>query len=190
MANNQNKIVSLELNEGQLEAIKHFFGHNDWDVKIVSQSAAGNAEIGGISNEQSTQTDFEDTLQDGDGNDFPDFVIPQLESEEECEYCFCKPCITSETNKQMWWPESCELPHQRNSSLRKEHYKRFWTMMLHRGAWNDDRYLTMKADALSRYNRQRYDWHKRDIMPKCVVSLVRKWFPNPGGFPYMGHMWD
>ena len=32
----------------------------------------------------------------------------------------------------------------------------------------------MKADAMSRDpRRQRYDWHKRDIMPKCVVSLVR-----------------
>ena len=67
----------------------------------------------------------------------------------------------------------------------QEHYKRFWTMLLHQGVWNDDRYVVMKADAMSRDPRwQRYDWHKRDIMPKCVVSLVRHWFPNPGGFPY------
>jgi hypothetical protein len=46
------------------------------------------------------------------------------------------------------------------------------------------RYIVMKADAMSRDpRRQRYDRHKRDIMPKCVVSLVRHWFPNPGGFP-------
>ena len=59
-------------------------------------------------------------------------------------------------------------------------------MLLHRGIWNDDRYVVMKADAMSRDpRRQRYDWHKRDIMPKCVVSLVRHWFPNPRGFPYI-----
>ena len=53
------------------------------------------------------------------------------------------------------------------------------------------RYIVMKADAMSQdHRRQRYDWHKRDIMPKCVVSLARHWFPNPGGFPYMGHMWE
>jgi hypothetical protein len=45
-------------------------------------------------------------------------------------------------------------------------------MLLHWGEWNDDRYVVMKADAMSRDpRRQRYDWHKRDIMPKCVVSL-------------------
>jgi hypothetical protein len=58
-------------------------------------------------------------------------------------------------------------------------------------SWNNislqNRYIVMKVDAMSRDpRRQRYDWHKRDIMPKCVVSLVRHWFPNPGGFPYMG----
>ena len=40
------------------------------------------------------------------------------------------------------------------------------------------------------HRTQRFDWHKRDIMPKCVITLVRHWFPNPGGFPYMGHMWE
>jgi hypothetical protein len=40
------------------------------------------------------------------------------------------------------------------------------------------------------HRTQRFDWHKRDIMPKCVVTLVRHCFPNPGGFPYMGHMWE
>jgi hypothetical protein len=93
--------------------------------------------------------------------------------------------------KQMWWHDRAEAPHQRSSGLRKEQYKRFWTMLLHRGAWDDDRYLLMKTDASARDHRtQRFDWHKRDIMPKCVVTLVRHWFPNPGGFPYMGHMWE
>ena len=76
-----------------------------------------------------------------------------------------------------------------NSGLRKEHYKRLWTMFLYLGAWNDDRCLLMKVDVMTRDDRtQRFDWHNRDSMPKCVVNLVRNWFPNPGGFPYMGHM--
>ena len=84
-----------------------------------------------------------------------------------------------------------EEPHQRNSAIGKEHYKRFWTMLLHRGAWNDDRYLLMKTDAMSRGpRRQKFEWLKRDIMPKCVMNLVRQWFPNVAGIPYMGHMWE
>jgi len=62
-------------------------------------------------------------------------------------------------------------------------------MFLYLGAWNDDRCLLMKVDVMTRDDRtQRFDWHNRDSMPKCVVNLVRNWFPNPGGFPYMGHM--
>jgi hypothetical protein len=76
---------------------------------------------------------------------------------------------TNEQNKQMWWHDRTEAPHQRSSGLRKEQYKRFWTMLLHRGAWNDDRYLLMKTYVSARDHRtQRFDWHKRDIMPNCV----------------------
>ena len=67
----------------------------------------------------------------------------------------------------MRWHTQQEEPHQRNSAIRKEHYnyKRFWTMLLHRGAWNDDRYLLMKTDAMSRDpRRQKFEWLKRDIM--------------------------
>lgn len=83
-------------------------------------------------------------------------------------YCIaCRPCITHDNNRQMRWHTQQEEPHQRNSAIRKEHYnyKRFWTMLLHRGAWNDDRYLLMKTDAMSRDpRRQKYEWLKRDIM--------------------------
>ena len=59
----------------------------------------------------------------------------------------------------MWWHDRAEAPHQRSSGLRKERYKRFWTMVLHRDAWNDDRYLLMKTDVLTRDHRtQRFDY--------------------------------
>ncbi|CAC5385921.1 unnamed protein product [Mytilus coruscus] len=169
------KKVTMELSDLQLETIKNLFGHNDWEIKILMTLLA-------------LKTDNNEEDED---DDQPGFVIQQDPSQVECRYCFYKPCITDEQNRQMWWHGQSEVPHQRNSSLRKEHYKRFWTMLLHRGAWNDDRYIVMKSDAKTRDHRtQRFDWHKRDIMPKCVVTLVRCWFPNPGGFTYMGHMWE
>ena len=195
MSELQNKTVTMELNNLQLETIKYLFGHNDWEMKIIEQSAVveengGNSHVQN-NTDQSTQTNNDNVANETDEDDNPEFVIPPDISEEECQYCFCRPCITNEQNKQMWWHDREEAPHQRNSGLRKEHYKRFWTMLLHRGAWNDDRYLLMKTDALARDHRtQRFDCHKRDIMPKCVVTLVRHCFPNPGGFPYMGHMWE
>ena len=194
MSDEQSKKVTLELNNFQFETIRNLFGHYDWDMKIVDEAEKGgnaqvNAEQGTQTENGQNTTDQDSTEQEEDDN--TQFTIPQSQSEEECIYCFCRPCITNERNRQMWWHTQAEAPHQRNSGFRKEHYKRFWTMLLHRGAWNDDRYILMKQDAMSRDRRtQRFDWHRRDIMPKCVVSLVRQWFPNPGGFPYMGHMWE
>ena len=89
------------------------------------------------------------------------------------------------------WEDNNEAPCRRNSALRKEKYKRFWTMMFHRDAWKDPHYQAEKLRALRADPRHRkYEWHRRDIMPKCVLSLVRQWFPNPAGVPYMGHLWE
>jgi hypothetical protein len=186
MAESEKNKVTMELNSHQLETIKSLFGHYNWDINIEAESFV--SENGGNTQDKCTQTESMETETEDEN---PGFVIEQDQSQNECPYCFCKPCITNEQNSQLWWHANTEEPHLRNSGLRKEHYKRFWTMLLHRGVWNDDRYIVMKVDAMSRDpRRQRYDWHKRDIMPKCVVSLVRHWFPNPGGFPYMGHMWE
>ena len=62
--------------------------------------------------------------------------------------------------------------------------------MYHHEAWNDPRYLAEKLKALQSDPRHRkYEWHRRHIMPKCVLSLVRMGFPNPDGVPYMAYLW-
>ena len=42
MSELQNKTVTMELNNLQLETIKYLFGHNDWEMKIIEQSAVDN----------------------------------------------------------------------------------------------------------------------------------------------------
>jgi hypothetical protein len=70
-------------------------------------------------------------------------------------------------------------------------YKRFWTNLFHRNVWQDPSYLVRKSAALRQDTRRRnYVYHRRDLMPKCVLVLVRSWFPNPPYVPYMGHMWE
>ena len=103
-----------------------------------------------------------------------------------------KPCITNEQNRQLWWETENHPSNQRNTGLRKDKYKRFWTMMFHREVWKDPRYLAEKTRVLQRDRRFRnnFEWHRRDIMPKCVLELVREWFPNPLGVPYLGHLWE
>jgi hypothetical protein len=81
--------------------------------------------------------------------------------------------------------------HERNSQLRKEKYKRFWTNLFHRGVWKDPRYLEQKHVVLRRdFRRKKYIYHRRDLMSKCVIELVRHWYPNLQDKEYMGHMWE
>ena len=55
-------------------------------------------------------------------------------------------------------------------------------MLLNRGVWKDERYMIRKSNAMSLDPLLReYVWHKGEIMPDCVLKLVRTWYPNPEG---------
>lgn len=91
----------------------------------------------------------------------------------------------------MWWPSEPALPERRNTSFRKEKYKFFWTMLFHRGVFLDERYRERKLNVLQLDPRfTNVASHRRDILPECVVNLVRVWFPNPKNIPYMRHRWQ
>ena len=122
----------------------------------------------------------------------PGYIIPQNKEREECPHCLCRPCITDETNRQMYWPANNAVPNRFSNILRRTMYKNFWTMLYNRDVWRDERYRERKAQALGlRNNRQRFVWmHRRDLMPNCVLTLVRQWYPNLPNEPYMGHLWQ
>jgi len=60
----------------------------------------------------------------------------------------------------------------------------------------DPRYIERKETILAADPHKKQNaWsgpakHKRDIMPDCVLKLVRGWLPNPPAKPYMGHKWS
>ncbi|CAC5410849.1 unnamed protein product [Mytilus coruscus] len=178
--------IALLVTEEQKETIYSLFGYYNWDVNLVDSDN----EIAKVTT-KSTQTsdivheEIEDEIEQNQ------FLIEQDQECEECPFCFCKPCITSENNRQMWWESEPQGRHQRNHSLRKEKYKYFWTVMFHREAWKDDRYLMRKQAALERDPEfKNYTWYQRDIMPNCVLKLVRGWHPNSENITYMGHLWE
>ena len=103
--------------------------------------------------------------QDDDGR----YHIPATPDEEECQQCFCQPCVTVETNRQVWWAIENSTAHSSNHQLRKRAYFKFWTMLYHRGAWQDRRYLDKKRQRLPTSGL-----FKREIMPTCVLSMVRR----------------
>lgn len=168
-------MLQLVVTEEQRAVIEALFGHFDWDYQEVG--------------EREQHGDFEE------GPEIPGFVVPQNPNATECGHCLSKPSITDPCHKQFWWEDEPQPPNERNSGTRKGLYKRFWTMLFHRLVWQDPRYLERKSTALGQDgNRIHHVWsggrlHKRDIMPTCVLTVVRNWFPNPPKMDYMGHRW-
>lgn len=117
----------------------------------------------------------------------------QAEDHEECPHCFQRPCITNEeVNRQLWWLKESQPPSLANSAKRKKMYRNFYSMLYNQHAWRDPRYLQRKQEALERDKgrKKKFMWHRRELMPNCVLKLVRGWLPNPAGVPYMGHYWE
>jgi hypothetical protein len=180
--------VVMELSDDQLENIRGVFNHFDWDFDsaVISDS---NSLVNAETQTDSPENDYETNNIDEFVNE--PFRIQQDPNSSECIYCFCRPCITDEVNRQMWWETEPHPKHKRNRNLRKEKYKRFWTMMYHREIWDHPRYVEKKRRALEQDPRFRnLVWPGRDIIPDCVIKCVRGWFPNPDNIPYVGHLWE
>ena len=181
--NSQRITVTLNLTTVQYDAVSQLFQQSQWDLeeaRVPSNSLD-------ISGSEGVDMAADSTSQ------CPEYSIPPVNGQQRCPFCFCCPCITDESNRQFWWENQNQLPHERNSEKRKKNYKKFWTMMHHRGAWNYPLYLTKKQQALGADPQRRryiYIYHRRDIMPDCVIKLVRTWLPNLASMPYMGHLWE
>ena len=169
------QLVSYNLSQDQIKAIKQLFTEKQWKYEEVSY----------CKKEQVVDEYDPDNCE-------PGFTIDKNENKDECPFCFCSPCVTSDDNRQSWWLHNSKPANALNSKSRKKCYKSFWTMMYHRRAWLDERYKIKKRIAMGLDpRRNRYEWiHRRDIMPDCVLKLVRFWYPNPEDIPYMGHTWD
>lgn len=164
-------LLQIFVTEEQRELIYAMWNHNDWEVQLCEATAN---EIG----KESSYLTFIERRQ-GSDTDY-------------CDFCLCSPCITNSRYKQHWWEDENHLPNSRNNLERKKLYYKFWVMLLHRGVWDLPIYLERKNASLENPNSV---WcgprlHKRDIMPHCVVKLVRTWWPNEAGTDYMGHRWQ
>ena len=177
----EKSVVKLVVTEKQKELIQAMWAHNGWELELDNE----HDEDGAIGDNSSQL----------DSDSITGFRTSQDESEPECQFCLCRPCITDETNKQLWWETEASPPQESNSVNRKSHYKRFWTMLLHKGVWGDPRYKARKEECLRQEPKRNISaWmgpgrHIRDIMPDCVLKVVREWLPNPLSKPYMGHKW-
>lgn len=171
------KTLTLHTNEEQLAAIKALYEQNGWPFEECSIDEP----VQCTSNSSAEKSECE----------WRPVGKPEPRG-EKCPHCLCDPCIAHEANRQSWWLAGQHPPRTGNSSGRKQLYKRFWSMLTERGLWMSETYTIRKNEALRRDPQQNtYVWyHRREIMPNCVLQLVRGWLPNHPKTPYMGHMWE
>lgn len=214
MAENiEKREIKLNITKEQFWAIYHFFNYNDWDLQdAIVQSEWGFEEDQnvGVDAGAITRTDISDNDDDVDDDNNEDDQNPMdnhlqdnfqdnghgeegynnggnnLQQENMCQQCYLSPCIT--TYHQSWLGHGAE-PNARNAPLRKKKYKLFWKVISDRGGWLHPTYLEKKQRLLHRTMDDNIVWTPREIMPECVLNLVRGLYPNPPGQGYMGHKW-
>ena len=114
------------------------------------------------------------------------------DTREACQHCFLQPYVT--TYRQSWLVQR-KRPHRGNCATRRRMYKKFWSVLYHRDAWKHPQYIHKKQQHLVASFPETV-WETgighhtdREIMPDCVLELVRDLYPNPPGQPYTGHRW-
>lgn len=211
--------LKIRITKEQFWAVYHFFNYNEWDLQEAiicsewSLDEEQNQQGVGVGGRLSTTATSDNRDNDDNGNDEYHYGMNQHQEdnnqnfdeqgmgagdgdgdnvdnnqlqEQICQHCFLSPCVT--VCRQSWLGHGA-VPHFRNAPLRKKKYKLFWKIISERGGWLHPNYVKKKQELLNRGMDDSIVWTPREIMPECVLNLVRELYPNPPGQPYMGHKW-
>lgn len=114
---------------------------------------------------------------------------------EKCHDCFLQPCVTYFHQSWLVAPKPAQAENT-NTGGRKT-YTKFWSTMNYRGGWQEPNYQAkMRELQKAGYCDETTVWAtalgsvQREIMPECVLTLVRSLHPNPPEQPYTGHRWN
>ncbi len=150
MAKEERSTLQLSVNQEQKDFIYTAWLLSDWsldDVLCMNDSEEDievdpgeviqpNSETNPIVLDRSTSdkcgtvkgldstNDQDATLQDQD-NDQDDYLNYRIECHvtanmQECPWCLCTPCVTDNSNRQMWWDNQMHAPSPVNSKARKK----------------------------------------------------------------------
>ncbi|CAC5388302.1 unnamed protein product [Mytilus coruscus] len=186
--------MKLNVSKIQKDQITKFIEDQDWkdviaEVKDVPLKRKRKYETARCSFQQlCVSTTIEGEMQQeisasGGGVNEPQGTVG---NQGKCPFCLVGPCVII-SNSSAPWIGPGQLPSPENSGIRKEIYKRFWKIVDNLGVWYTEEYLDRKK------NIGGGEWvvyHRREIMPKCVLDLARSKYPNPKDIPYIGHQWE
>ncbi len=114
-----------------------------------------------------------------------DPVVPEAEDaaeEGDCPFCFLTPCVTAHPHHFLGAGQAACAANSGNRRVRYGHY---WKVISNMNGWRHTRYLAKKRQV-----GEFAVYHRREIMPECVLTQVRDLYPNPPGQAYMGHKWE
>lgn len=193
----------IGVNREQEEAISIFLNSMDWEylqIEVEDNQANQANQAHEAATPFQTQEDGARTHRNAHANNGPNVPLPEPwhadllheDGHPTCDYCFLQPCVT--THRQAWLQDQ-QPPKDTNNKIRKKMYRKFWSVMEYRGAWHHPLYMEKKIIALGGEPDHNLVWesavgqHVREIMPDCILKLVRGLYPNPPGVAYMGHRW-
>ena len=183
-------VLSILVTNEQKRVIEALFGHYNWDFieareNNVAQTSTSNQHQSAIDNVVVPERSDEDA--DDDVEESEEVPSDEETDHDICSDCFLSPCVT--TNRQSWLGDG-KRAHEKNRNLRRIRYKKFWSMLENKNVWRKPQYLRKKAEYMRREEADETVIRmNREIMPDCVIGLVRALYPNPPGVPYVGHMW-
>lgn len=192
----------LNITDEQIEAIQIFINMNEWDqeIRLVVESDDMHEDTKTPSGPVS-EVDLIASVSNVDNEDDPTNASGRTKHDQlrdntlpACGECFLQPCVT---HYRQGWLVKLKAAHAKNRITRRRMYCKFWSVMDYRGAWQDPRYIAKKRKELQQagYISESTVWQtalgqvQREIMPDCVVTMIRGLYPNPPGVPYTGHKW-
>ena len=193
------KVWEIAVTEEQQEVIKGIFTFHGWDLEELGERPLEQYIPTTKESEYTPSTSSSGCGGAGDGDhgdSDDDYSDDQDDSPalgpNHCQYCFLNPCVT--TRHQAWLGNG-QQPRAGNNLLRKDRYKKYWSVMDHYGGWNIDQYLRKKKRLFRSIRSRQIDRDtivetRREIMPECILKQVRGLYPNLPGQPYMGHTWQ
>ena len=95
-------LINLNLTHEEQAAIYLFCDQNGFDVRRIFNLHQDLLQVNIVDAEH-----VEKNEPDGQN-----FYIPPIPGEIECPQCFCKPCITDEKYRQLWWSTEFEEPKE------------------------------------------------------------------------------
>ena len=197
------KVVTLKLSRKQEIAVRDLFDSNGWHMEILQENMLEptvRSHVSTVSKVTCDENDIEQVeVMDLDGDEAATQAAANVDpsglgghdsdpedqnlDDGQCPFCFMTPCIASVPQG---WLGVRQMPRAGNNLVRKDKYRRYWKTMDRAGAWQIPQYIAKKRLSMMGEDRVII---RREIMPDCVLKLVRGYYPNPQGIPYMGHKW-